>query len=164
MQMKFSDNSTGNAFDRKWIFHEVPERYEDVSVLHNRFAYYTPHYESDSLHVKLVIMTDMGCSDSTYGTYPIIKGDVWVPSAFTPDADINQQMKVGHFNIETYEMMIFNRQGLRVFHTTDIDESWDGTYKGKPCPPATYVYKVIYTTKSQPNTSFEKNGTVLIVR
>ena len=164
MQIKFSDYSSGNAFDRKWLFHEIPDKYDDREILHERFAYYTPHYESDSLRVTLIILTDFGCSDTTTGTYPILKGDVWVPSAFTPNADMNQQLKVGHFNIETYEILIYNRQGLRVFHSTDPDQSWDGTYKGKPCPSATYVYRVSYTTKSQPNTSFEKNGTVIIVR
>ena len=164
MQIRFSDNSTGNAFDRKWLFHEIPDQYDETEILHNRYAYYTPHYESDSLRVTLIILTDFGCTDTASGTYPIIKGDVWVPSAFTPDADINKQLKVGHYNIETYEIMIYNRQGLRVFHSTDPDECWDGTYKGKPCPSAAYVYRVSYSTKSQPNTSFEKNGTVLIIR
>ena len=164
MQIRFSDNSTGNAFDRKWLFHEIPDRYDATEILHNRYAYYTPHYESDSLQVTLIIITDYGCTDTTSGTYPIIKGDVWVPSAFTPGADENQLLKVGHYNIETYEIMIFNRQGLRVFHSTDPDEGWDGTYKGKPCPSAAYVYRVSYTTKSQPNTGFEKNGTVLIIK
>ena len=164
MQIRFSDNSTGNAFDRKWLFHEIPDRYDATEILHNRYAYYTPHYESDSLQVTLIIITDYGCTDTTSGTYPIIKGDVWVPSAFTPGADENQLLKVGHYNIDTYEIMIFNRQGLRVFHSTDPDEGWDGTYKGKPCPSAAYVYRVSYTTKSQPNTGFEKNGTVLIIK
>ena len=164
MQIKFSDYSSGNAFDRKWLFHEIPDQYDDAEILHERFAYYTPHYESDSLKVTLIILTDFGCSDTTTGTYPILKGDVWVPSAFTPNADMNQQLKVGHFNIETYEIFIYNRQGLRVFHSTDPEDSWDGTHNGKPCPAATYVYRVFYTTKSQPNTSFEKNGTMLIVR
>ena len=164
LQVAFSDISYGEVASRKWLFHEIPDQYDDAEILHERFAYYTPHYESDSLKVTLIILTDFGCSDTTTGTYPILKGDVWVPSAFTPNADMNQQLKVGHFNIETYEIFIYNRQGLRVFHSTDPEDSWDGTYNGKPCPAATYVYRVFYTTKSQPNTSFEKNGTVLIVR
>ena len=164
MQIKFSDYSTGNANDRKWIFHEIPARYEDEEVLHHRFAYYTPHYESDSLNVKLVIIDDHGCTDTTYNTYPIVKGEVWVPSVFTPDADQNNRLKVGYDNIESYQMLIYNRSGLLVFKTTDIEEGWDGTHKGKPCPSGAYMYRVIYSTKSRPDNSYEKTGSVLLVR
>ena len=164
MQIKFSDYSSGNAFDRKWLFHEIPDRYLDEEILHKRFVYYTPHYESDSLQVTLIILTDFGCSDTTTSTYPILKGDVCIPGAFTPNADENQTMKVGCYDIDTYEIIIYSRSGLRVYHSTDPDESWDGTYKGRPCPAASYVYHVKYTTKSQKDKKYEKNGSVLLIR
>ena len=164
MQLKFSDYSTGNPYDRKWIFHEIPAKFDDEEVLHERFTHYTPRYESDSLRVTLIIMTNFGCSDTASGSYPILKGEVWVPNAFTPDADQNQTLKVNSYNIDKYEIMIYTRAGLRVFHSTDINESWDGTYNGKPCPSATYVYRIIYSNKSKPDESNEKSGTVLIIR
>jgi gliding motility-associated-like protein len=164
MQIKFSDYSTGNPFDRKWIFREIPVRFDDEEVLHERFTHYTPSYESDSLRVTLIIMTNFGCSDTTSGSYPILKGEVWVPNAITPDADQNKELKVVCYNIDKYEIMIYTRAGLRVFHSTNIDESWDGTHNGKPCPSGTYVYRMIYTTKSKPDDSNEKSGTVLLVR
>ena len=164
MQIMFSDYSSGNAYDRKWIFHEIPDIYDDKEMLHERFTYYTPHYESDSLRVTLIVITDVGCSDTASNTYPILKGDIWVPNAFTPGADQNQQLKVGYYNIDKYEIMIYNRSGLRVYHSTNIDECWDGTHNGKPCPSATYVYRVLYSTKSRPNESYEKSGTVLLIR
>ena len=164
MQLKFSDYSTGNPYDRKWIFREIPVRFDDEEVLHERFTHYTPSYESDSLRVTLIIMTNFGCSDTTSGSYPILKGEVWVPNAITPDADQNKELKVVCYNIDKYEIMIYTRAGLRVFHSTNIDESWDGTHNGKPCPSGTYVYRMIYTTKSKPNDSNEKSGTVLLVR
>ena len=164
MQIKFSDYSTGNVFDRKWIFHEIPPVFFDKEVPHERFTYYTPHYESDSLQVTLVVQNENGCDDTASDTYPIVKGNVWVPNAFTPDADQNRMLKVGYDNIATYEIFIYNRRGLLVYHSTDIDECWDGKHKGKPCPAATYVYRIHYTTKSRPNDSNEKSGTVLLVR
>ena len=164
MQIKFSDYSTGNVFDRKWIFHEIPPVFFDKEVSHERFTYYTPHYESDSLQVTLVVQNENGCDDTASDTYPIVKGNVWVPNAFTPDADQNRQLKVGYDNIATYEIFIYNRRGLLVYHSNDIDECWDGKHKGKPCPAATYVYRIHYTTKSRPNDSNEKSGTVLLVR
>ena len=164
MQIKFSDYSTGNVFDRKWIFHEIPPVFFDKEVSHERFTYYTPHYESDSLQVTLVVQNENGCDDTASDTYPIVKGNVWVPNAFTPDAEQNRQLKVGYDNIATYEIFIYNRRGLLVYHSNDIGECWDGKHKGKPCPAATYVYRIHYTTKSRPNDSNEKSGTVLLVR
>ena len=164
MQIKFSDYSTGNVFDRKWIFHEIPPVFFDKEVPHERFTYYTPHYESDSLQVTLVVQNENGCDDTASDTYPIVKGNVWVPNAFTPDAEQNRQLKVGYDNIATYEIFIYNRRGLLVYHSTDIGECWDGKHKSKPCPAATYVYRIHYTTKSRPNDSNEKSGTVLLVR
>ena len=164
MQMTFRDYSKGNVYDRKWIFHEIPDRYPDKEVLHNTSAYYTPHIESDSLHVTLIVTTFVGCADSLKTTYPIIKGDVWVPNAFTPDADNNRLLVVGHHNVESYEIMIFNRAGLRVFHSTNPDESWDGTYRGHACPAATYVYLINFTTKSQSTVRRMQKGAVVLVR
>ena len=104
------------------------------------------------------------CADTIQDTYPILKGDVWVPNVFTPDANDNKVLKVGHHNINTYEIDIYNRAGQRVYHSSDPDECWDGTYNGKPCPAAAYVYHITFTTKSLPESSCEQNGSVLIVR
>ena len=164
MQMTFRDYSKGNVYDRKWIFHEIPDRYPDKEVQHSTTAYYTPHIESDSLLVTLVVSTFVGCTDSSKTVYPILKGNVWVPNAFTPDAENNRLLQVGHHNINSYEISMYNRAGLRVFHSTDPDESWDGTHRGSPCPAATYVYIINYTTNSQPEVTRMQKGTVLLVR
>ena len=164
MQIMFSDYSLGHTYDRKWIFHEIPDRFDDKEVLHDRFAYYTPDYESDSLSVTLVSINDRGCEDTLKNTYPILKGEVWVPNVFTPDADENKVLKVGYHEIENYEIEIYNRAGRLMFRSTDPDECWDGTCNGFECPTAAYVYHVSYTTKSLPNNSCEKTGSVVLVR
>lgn len=164
MQIKYSDYSLGYVFERQWTFHEIPDRFDDKEIPHSRFVYYTPHYESDSLHVRLIVRNESNCADTLQNTYPILKGEVWVPSVFTPDANENKVLKVGHHNINTYDINIYNRVGQRVFHSSDPDECWDGTYNGIPCPAAAYVYHINYTTKSLPESICEKNGSVLIVR
>lgn len=44
------------------------------------------------------------------------------------------------------DLRVFNRYGQQVFRTTDVNEGWDGTYKGKPMNPATYTYILNFRT------------------
>lgn len=40
-----------------------------------------------------------------------------------------------------FEIHLFNRWGLLVWHTTDIADRWDGTHNGSPVPQEAYVYR-----------------------
>jgi gliding motility-associated-like protein len=54
---------------------------------------------------------------------------VWVPNAFTPDNDgINDYFKAYGVNIQGFHMMIFDRWGIKVFESYDIDEVWMGEF------------------------------------
>ena len=46
----------------------------------------------------------------------------------------------------------------------NLADSWDGTYKGAPCPQGAYVYLITYTTVSQPSHPQRVKGTVLLLR
>lgn len=88
-----------------------------------------------------------------------------VPDAFSPNGDgTNDELFVRGWGIEELlEFRIYNRWGEVVFETTDIDEGWDGTYKGEPVPIGTYVY----TLKARSIRGVETNlikGDFLIVR
>ncbi|MDE7071952.1 MAG: gliding motility-associated C-terminal domain-containing protein, partial [Bacteroidales bacterium] len=41
----------------------------------------------------------------------------------------------------TYWLRIFNTNGEEVFSGKKLQEKWDGTFKGKPCPPGIYLYR-----------------------
>jgi len=43
-----------------------------------------------------------------------------------------------------WELKIFNRWGEEIFSTTDLNDYWDGTYKGFPAQDGIYIYKVKY--------------------
>ena len=167
LQVAFSDISYGEVSSRKWLFHEDDPTTRDRQVFNDSIVYYTPSAESDSLEVSLVISSGYGCHDTAVNIYPILKGDIWVPNAFTPgrhSARQNNLFKIGHNNVLDYEIYIYSRAGLFVFHSTDPDISWDGTYKHKDCIPGAYVYIIRYTTKKYPKIVREKKGTVLLIR
>lgn len=77
-----------------------------------------------------------------------------VPNAFSPNNDnTNDEFRV-LFNIDkcrlvTFEMIIFNRWGEKVFETRSADETWDGQYKGNPAPSDVYVYFARYAYDSE---------------
>ena len=81
------------------------------------------------------------CSDTTIGFHPEIRS-VWFPNVFTPDEQQNNRFgAVTSCQTAEFEIFIYNRQGLIVWHSTDINTPWDGTRNGTPVPQGAYAYK-----------------------
>ncbi len=98
-------------------------------------------------------------------TPPLIDSTaVWVPNTFTPGEDINNCFRILCNDIITAEVSVFNRWGLHICTFDGLTDSWDGTYKGAPCPQGAYVYLITYTTVSQPSHPQRVKGTVLLLR
>lgn len=89
---------------------------------------------------------------------------VWLPNVFTPKRDNNNRFlpKTMFVKTEGYAMRIYNRFGLLVFETTDINQSWDGKYKGKLVPSGCYVYMIHYI--GDDNYSQILTGTVTVLK
>ncbi|MBR4197225.1 MAG: gliding motility-associated C-terminal domain-containing protein [Bacteroidales bacterium] len=89
---------------------------------------------------------------------------VWVPNIFTPGRDNNNRFlpKTMFVKDHEYTMRIYNRFGLLVFETNDINEAWDGRYKGKIVPSASYVYIIQYL--GDDNYSNIIKGTVTVLK
>ncbi|MBL7717754.1 MAG: gliding motility-associated C-terminal domain-containing protein [Flavipsychrobacter sp.] len=89
----------------------------------------------------------------------------WAPNAFTPNADgKNDAFGVKQFCITTKATFsVFDRWGNLLFTTTDLTQSWDGTYKGTKAPLDTYSYMVEYwLLANKPRQVFK--GNVLLIR
>lgn len=66
---------------------------------------------------------------------------LWFPNVFTPDAESNNRFTIQTtYPVESFEMTIYTRNGLLVWHSEDIDNPWDGTRNGTPLPQGAYVY------------------------
>ncbi len=68
-----------------------------------------------------------------------------IPNVFTPDGDgLNDYFFPGNLlaaGVSSFHIRVFNRWGLQVFETQQINNSgWDGTYKGQLQPSGVYVY------------------------
>lgn len=73
-----------------------------------------------------------------------------VPDAFTPNGDgINEVIYPDGWALdEVLEFNVYNKYGNQIWSGTGTKEEagWDGTYKGKPQPAGSYVYKVVVKT------------------
>jgi gliding motility-associated-like protein len=86
-----------------------------------------------------------------------------VPNAFTPGNGPNPTFKIlrrGEAQLQRFT--IFNRWGVKVFETSNIDEGWDGSLNGTAQPMGVYIYHIEATTKS--GTPFVKQGNVTLLR
>lgn len=93
-----------------------------------------------------VTVTDAnGCTGSDCMTLTVDEpcGDVFIPSAFSPDAvndPENDRFCVYGRCIATLSLSVFDRWGKLVFETSDKLGCWDGTYKGKALNTGVYMY------------------------
>ncbi|MBQ7984381.1 MAG: gliding motility-associated C-terminal domain-containing protein [Bacteroidales bacterium] len=73
----------------------------------------------------------------------------FVPNAFAPKDGVHQKLQTFkpecHFIRQgTYSFKVYSRSGQLLFETNNVDEGWNGEYKGVICPVGTYVYKIQY--------------------
>lgn len=93
---------------------------------------------------------------------------LWFPNVFIPgsgDEEINIfRPRMNHSGdvINNYKMTIFNRGGSQVFISSDINYGWDGTFRGREMPQATYVYVVYFTDRD--GFRHQRKGTITLVR
>lgn len=94
-----------------------------------------------------------------------------LPTTFTPNGDgVNDIIYVKGWGIKTLESFeIYNRWGELIFKTNNVDEGWDGYYKGELQNNDVYAYKVIGTSwKVDPTTGQDgkltKEGYIHLMR
>jgi gliding motility-associated-like protein len=68
---------------------------------------------------------------------------MYVPNAFSPDGDgINDVFQAKGVGVVKFDMRIFNRWGEQIFHSTSLDQHWDGIYQNKRSQIDTYIWVV----------------------
>ncbi len=89
---------------------------------------------------------------------------LFVPNAFTPDGNgKNDRLKALLFgNISSVEFNIYNKYGQLLFRTTDINQGWDGIFKGIAQKSGTYVWTCKFAIDSSP--IIQQQGTVILIR
>jgi gliding motility-associated-like protein len=89
---------------------------------------------------------------------------IYVPNAFTPASAGNNAIFRARYFIQpaSYQLTIFNRNGLEVFSSTDPNQGWDGDYKGIRQPAGTYIYSIDFSDVAHKKRHVR--GTVILIR
>ena len=67
---------------------------------------------------------------------------LYFPNAFSPNGDgLNDLFKAQGTFIKSFEMSVYDRWGLLIMQTEDINHGWNGVYHGEDAPQDVYVYK-----------------------
>jgi gliding motility-associated-like protein len=131
--------------------------YDDVTqdLAQQMFIYKIRAYPND---------TGAGIPESVSNKLVLTKEpNLFHPTAFTPNGDnLNDIFNVYGQYIEEFEMDIYNRWGELMFTTSQIDEGWDGKYKGNTMPEGTYTF--VAKIKDIAGRTFKRSGTVLLLR
>lgn len=107
-------------------------------------------YKEDTLHIEVEFVN---CGEP----------NIFVPNAFTPNADgINDFIYVSGDYIASLNFAIYDRWGEKVFATTDINQMWDGTFRGKVCQSGVYYYKL--EVNCEGGKTFVKGGDITLIR
>jgi gliding motility-associated-like protein len=88
----------------------------------------------------------------------------YIPSAFSPNGDgANDIFRVKTGDIpRSFNMIVFNRYGAKVFESADISAGWNGTIGSNQAPAGAYVYTVALITST--GGVIKREGTVILVR
>lgn len=82
---------------------------------------------------------------------------LYAPTAFSPNEDSNNDtykpiIDCKKRDVSSYKLSIFNRQGEQVYFSQNIDDTWDGTFRGQKCDIGVFVWVVEY--------SYEEKGII----
>jgi gliding motility-associated-like protein len=136
--INFTDLSTSNVTQWDWNFGDG-----HISTIQNPIHLYS---DTGTYTINLMVTTVHGCTDEV-SRQLIVEPDFmfYVPNAFTPNDNGRNDGFRGYgegVDWSTYQMSIFDRWGELIYYTENIDEPWDGTYKGAPVELAVYVWKI----------------------
>lgn len=88
----------------------------------------------------------------------------FVPNAFSPNGDgLNDTFKpLIYGDVLSYQFTIYNRWGVAVFQTNDLDKGWDGTLQQKKQQGNVFIWKCQYQLEGE--MVKVEQGTVTVVR
>lgn len=93
----------------------------------------------------------------------IASNDVFIPNTFTPNGDgKNDIFYVYGSAIAKVRMRVYNQWGQFIYESLQVQNGWDGTYKGQLQPNGVYVYYVEVTFTD--GTTALKKGSVTLLR
>ena len=111
-----------------------------------------------------VLVDTLGCISEDNITVNVeLSGDVYVPNLFTPNEDgVNDVLGIYGFSVSEVEFRIYDRWGELIFLSNNMNDTWDGTFRGEPLNSAVFVYTLQVTYLDGRETL--QHGNITLVR
>jgi gliding motility-associated-like protein len=127
-----------------------------------------PFTEGGNYTVMLISDNGYGCTDTSYQTIRVLEDVIfYVPNAFTPDGDDNNQyfkpIFTSGFDPFNYTLLIYNRWGELIFESHNISIGWDGKYYDAYVQDGTYTWEIQFGN-SMNDGKVTKTGHLTIIR
>jgi gliding motility-associated-like protein len=138
-EVLFTNRSKGNQLSKfSWYFINNAtkiSKQQNTSYLFKEAGVYP---------IAMVVKNAWGCTDTIVKAITIETDfNVFVPNAFTPNDDYkNQTFLPVCTGVKFYELNVFNRWGKLIFHSSDLNVGWDGSYHDEPCKEDIYVWQI----------------------
>lgn len=128
-------------------------------------------------HVQLKVWTDHQCQDSLviYNAFTTHEQPIKAPNAFTPNLngptggyydihDINNTVfhPVIEGALQEYQLRVFNRSGMLLFESHEINIGWDGYYQEQLMRQDVYIWKL--RGKFSNGKTFVESGDVTLIK
>lgn len=155
--VRFEDRTVG-SFSREWDFGDG-----NTSEALSGYNVY-PAGDTGTYEVRLIAYNQADCPDTAYGVVQIVpEFAIWLPNAFTPGSDDVNATFGPSFSVEKeYELVIYSRNGGKIFRSTPEVKRWDGKYEGGDyVPNGVYIYDIMY--RDGENRLQRKTGTVTVI-
>jgi gliding motility-associated-like protein len=158
-KVHFYDFTTGLALDDwRWYLEGNDSLY--VSDRNAEHIFTAP----GKYPIVFQVRNKWGCLDTIIKVL-VVEEDftLFVPNAFTVNDDnLNDVFIPKGKGVAKFQMDIFDRWGLHIFHSDDFTVGWNGFYKGERCTADSYVWKIYVVDFAGKSRSL--TGHVVLVR
>lgn len=113
----------------------------------------------DSIEVVLMAVNDY-CRDTAREVVWVVNEGIYAPNVFTPNRDINNRFTIFSSNEIDGELTIYNREGLTIYTTADLEAGWGG----EGSPQGAYVWHLRYRYLHSPGRWHTAVGTVTLLK
>lgn len=157
-------NTSVNATDYVWNFGD-----DTGQSIENSPSHRYPDLDAGEYIATLIASSGENCTDTARANIKI-EGELiyYIPNSFTPDGDeYNPTFKpifTTGYDVNNYNLLIFNRWGEIVFESNDASIGWDGTYgaESNKIIEGTYIWKIEFkTTRSDERKSLTGHVTLI---
>ena len=114
----------------------------------------------------MIVTNSIGCSDTATHTLTVVGNCfIAIPKGFSPNGDgLNDYLyPTNAYKAKDLWFRVFNRGGQQIFETRNWTNKWDGSFRGNPQDPGTYVWILNYTNIDT-GKRIELKGTTVLIR